>query len=137
MALSDLSAGVSLEEVNRSLKATASATARRAMWRESQGGRLSAARRLRAETKILVIENNSHMLLLQMLRRSESAAMYICICNAIRETDLRRAALMSGGDAEATYGLLGKRPNCGQCLGEAGQIIDQERALSSCENLAL
>ncbi|MEE4201415.1 (2Fe-2S)-binding protein [Erythrobacter sp.] len=63
--------------------------------------------------------------------------MYICICNAIRETDLRAAALTSGGDAEATYATLGKRPNCGQCLGEAGKIIDQERALFSCEKVAI
>jgi bacterioferritin-associated ferredoxin len=63
--------------------------------------------------------------------------MYICICNAIRESDLRRAALMSGGDAEATYATLGKRPNCGQCLGRAGEILDQERALATCENVAL
>jgi bacterioferritin-associated ferredoxin len=62
--------------------------------------------------------------------------MYICICNAIREDELRRAALTSGGDAEATYQTLGKRPNCGQCLGEAGKIIEQERALARTENLA-
>ena len=63
--------------------------------------------------------------------------MYICICNAIREADLRKAALTSGGDAEATYATLGKRPNCGQCLAKAGKILDQERALSSCKTLAL
>ncbi|TRD10826.1 ferredoxin [Erythrobacter insulae] len=67
--------------------------------------------------------------------------MYICICNAIRETDLRKAALTSGGDAETTYACLGKRPNCGQCLGKAGEIIDQERALAgqhaSCEKVAV
>ncbi|GMN03335.1 bacterioferritin-associated ferredoxin [Erythrobacter sp. MTPC3] len=63
--------------------------------------------------------------------------MYICICNAIRETDLRVAALGHGGDAEATYATLGKRPNCGQCLAKAGKIIAQERALSSCENVAI
>ena len=63
--------------------------------------------------------------------------MYICICNAIREDDLRKAALGTGGDAEATYATLGKRPNCGQCLGKAGEIIDQERALASCEKVAV
>jgi bacterioferritin-associated ferredoxin len=63
--------------------------------------------------------------------------MYVCICNAIREADLRAVALTSGGDAEAAYATLGKRPNCGQCLSKAGQIIDQERALASCEKLAL
>ena len=63
--------------------------------------------------------------------------MYICICNAIRETDLRQAALTCGGDAEATYATLGKRPNCGQCLGKAGKIIDQERALAACDQVAV
>ena len=55
--------------------------------------------------------------------------MYICICNAIREADLRKAALASRGDATATYATLGKRPNCGQCLSEAGKIIAQELSL--------
>jgi bacterioferritin-associated ferredoxin len=63
--------------------------------------------------------------------------MYICICNAIRETDLRSAALGTDGDAEATYAALGKRPNCGQCLEKAGQILNEERSAASCDNLAL
>jgi len=63
--------------------------------------------------------------------------MYICICNAIRETELRAAALGHDGDAEATYATLGKRPNCGQCLGRAGEIINSERLSGSCENVAV
>ena len=63
--------------------------------------------------------------------------MYICICNAIRETDLRLAAIGHDGDAEATYATLGKRPNCGQCLGKAGKIIEQERLGLSCEKVAV
>lgn len=63
--------------------------------------------------------------------------MYICICNAIRETDLRSAALRCDGDAEATYATLGKRPNCGQCLDEAQEIIDGERATARCEVFAV
>jgi bacterioferritin-associated ferredoxin len=63
--------------------------------------------------------------------------MYICICNAIRETDLRKAALTCNGDAEATYATLGKRPNCGQCLEEAQEIIDAERATARCEVFAV
>lgn len=63
--------------------------------------------------------------------------MYICICNAIRENELREAALGHDGDAEATYATLGKRPNCGQCLNRAGEIIHQHRIASSCENLAV
>lgn len=62
--------------------------------------------------------------------------MYVCICNAIRDTDLRKAALTCDGNAEATYASLGKRPNCGQCLEEAQQIIETERAATCCEALA-
>ncbi|MGB7373822.1 (2Fe-2S)-binding protein [Pontixanthobacter sp.] len=56
--------------------------------------------------------------------------MYICICNAIRETDLRRAAVQNSGDAEAVYARLGKRPNCGQCLADANAIISEEREMA-------
>jgi bacterioferritin-associated ferredoxin len=54
--------------------------------------------------------------------------MYTCVCNAIRETDLRFAARLHAGDAEAVYARLGKRPNCGQCLEEADELIAEERA---------
>ncbi len=53
--------------------------------------------------------------------------MYICICNAIRECDLRKVARRTAGDAERAYAVLGKRPNCGQCLEEAEAIIFEER----------
>jgi len=54
--------------------------------------------------------------------------MYTCICNAIRECDLRKAARQySTGGAESVYAKLGKRPNCGQCLEDAQDIIEEER----------
>lgn len=54
--------------------------------------------------------------------------MYTCICNAIRESDLRQAARQHCGGAESVYAKLGKRPNCGHCLEEAEEVIAQERA---------
>lgn len=67
--------------------------------------------------------------------------MYICICNAIRETDFRRAANQASGDAEAVYATLGKRPNCGQCLVEADEILTEERhgacGVSCCKEFAV
>lgn len=57
--------------------------------------------------------------------------MYTCICNAIRETELRRAAFSAQGDAEAVYAAMGKRPNCGQCLEEADAIILEEREMAA------
>ena len=53
--------------------------------------------------------------------------MYICVCNAIRDCELRRAARLCPGDAEAVYAALGKRPNCGQCLDDAEDILFEER----------
>ena len=55
--------------------------------------------------------------------------MYVCICNAIRETELRRVARRTNGDAEAAYAALGKRPNCGSCLDEADAILFEAREL--------
>lgn len=52
--------------------------------------------------------------------------MYVCICNAIRETDLRCAARRCRGNAEAVYAALGRTPQCRQCLEEAEEIIADE-----------
>lgn len=91
----------------------------------------------RQAKKPLAIENNSHNLFLQTLRRSDSETMYICICNAIREADLRDAAVSSGGDAVETYASLGKKPNCGQCLVKAQRIIHEHREGASCDQVAV
>ncbi|MDZ4306476.1 (2Fe-2S)-binding protein [Allopontixanthobacter sp.] len=58
--------------------------------------------------------------------------MYVCVCNAIRESELRQVARRSGGDAEAVYATLGKRPNCGSCLDDAEAILFEEREMA-CE----
>ena len=55
--------------------------------------------------------------------------MYVCICNAIRESELRRMARHTNGDAEAAYAALGKRPDCGTCLADADAILFEEREL--------
>ena len=53
--------------------------------------------------------------------------MYVCVCNAIRETDFRRVARRSCGDAREVYACLGKTPQCGQCLDDAEAILFEER----------
>lgn len=53
--------------------------------------------------------------------------MYVCICNAIRECDLREAARKVPGDADAVYESMGKAPQCGQCLDDAAMILIEER----------
>lgn len=55
--------------------------------------------------------------------------MYICICNAIRECDLREAARQCcSSGSEAIYARLGHEPQCRQCLDEADEVIAEERA---------
>jgi bacterioferritin-associated ferredoxin len=57
--------------------------------------------------------------------------MYVCICNAIRESDLRQAARISRCDVEALYARMGKRPQCAQCLEDAEDIILEERTMTA------
>jgi bacterioferritin-associated ferredoxin len=64
--------------------------------------------------------------------------MYVCICNAIRESDLRAAvranrsgagrsgACRSGASVEALYASLGRTPQCRQCRDEAEDVIADE-----------
>ena len=50
--------------------------------------------------------------------------MVVCVCNAIRESQLRDVA-RSGQlrCAKAAYAQLGRKPKCGQCLPFARNII--------------
>ena len=61
--------------------------------------------------------------------------MYVCVCNAIRESDFRRTARCVPGDAEAVYAALGKAPKCRQCLDEANEMLAEERQVA--RNFAL
>ncbi|WP_126173003.1 (2Fe-2S)-binding protein [Altericroceibacterium xinjiangense] len=56
--------------------------------------------------------------------------MYICICNAIRENELRTAARRCPRDVDGVYASLGKRPQCGQCLDDAAEILIEEREMA-------
>jgi bacterioferritin-associated ferredoxin len=55
--------------------------------------------------------------------------MYICVCNAIRECELRRAARQADGGAEEVYAALGARPQCGCCLEDAEELLFEERQM--------
>ncbi len=57
--------------------------------------------------------------------------MFVCICNALREKELAAAA---GGDARTVADVFrrcGRRPQCGKCLPEVAQIIEDARDLES------
>ena len=58
--------------------------------------------------------------------------MYICVCNAIRERDLRAVARSCAGPAESLYAALGKIPQCRQCLDEAEDVVAEARCARLC-----
>jgi bacterioferritin-associated ferredoxin len=57
----------------------------------------------------------------------DADSMYVCICNAIRETELRAIARCCIGDAAAAYTALGRPPQCRQCLNDAELILADAR----------
>ena len=54
--------------------------------------------------------------------------MIVCVCNAIREDEVRAAAREGATEPFAAYKSLGCEPQCGCCLGCAQEVIDEERA---------
>ena len=54
--------------------------------------------------------------------------MVVCICNAIRERDVRDAARAGSTRPKCAYARLGRQVQCGQCLPFARSIIASELA---------
>jgi bacterioferritin-associated ferredoxin len=54
--------------------------------------------------------------------------MIVCVCNAIREDELRAAARRGAPCPISAYKSLGCKPQCGTCLPCARDIIEEERA---------
>lgn len=52
--------------------------------------------------------------------------MVVCICNAIRESDVRDAVRKGASCPRSAYEALGRRPRCGQCLPFARTIVEEE-----------
>lgn len=55
-------------------------------------------------------------------------AMYICICNGHRDSDIRDAAREGLRSAPEIYRRLGKPVRCGRCLEVAKQVIEEVHA---------
>lgn len=53
--------------------------------------------------------------------------MYICICNAVSERQVRECAQKGVGSVEELTGLLGVGAGCGRCLECAAGIIKEVR----------
>ena len=54
--------------------------------------------------------------------------MYVCVCNALRESDIREAARQyPAASPEEPYEELGAMPDCGTCLVFAKHVMDEEQ----------
>lgn len=49
--------------------------------------------------------------------------MVVCICNSIRESDVREAVRNGATCPRSAYASLGRRPRCGQCIPYAHEIV--------------
>ncbi|WP_288459891.1 (2Fe-2S)-binding protein [uncultured Sphingomonas sp.] len=54
--------------------------------------------------------------------------MVVCVCNAIRECQVREAARSGATTACQAYRSVGCQAKCGQCIPFARSIIAEERA---------
>ncbi|MAW99263.1 (2Fe-2S)-binding protein [Stakelama pacifica] len=54
--------------------------------------------------------------------------MVVCVCNAIREKDVRAAARAGATSACQAYRAVGCQAKCGQCVPFARAIIAEERS---------
>ncbi|MCU0728504.1 MAG: (2Fe-2S)-binding protein [Sphingopyxis sp.] len=55
--------------------------------------------------------------------------MILCVCNALREADVRQAVRSGGATCPlSAYRTLGTKPKCGQCVPAARTIVNEERA---------
>lgn len=56
--------------------------------------------------------------------------MVVCVCNVIREAQVREAARQGANDPCAAYASLGCRPKCGKCLPFARSLIEEEQRVA-------
>ncbi len=54
--------------------------------------------------------------------------MYVCLCRAVTDTEIREAANSGTHDLEGLNDALGVGANCGSCLETAQAIIDEHLA---------
>lgn len=55
--------------------------------------------------------------------------MYVCICNAIRDREIADAALGSAPTVAEVFRRVGRRPQCGKCLPDVAQMIEDARLI--------
>jgi bacterioferritin-associated ferredoxin len=57
-------------------------------------------------------------------------SMIVCVCNAIRESEVAQAARDGASCPSSAYGRFGCKPRCGQCFPFAREVIAAAQAAS-------
>ena len=57
--------------------------------------------------------------------------MYVCLCNGIRETELRQLAREGVRDVKTAYARLDSELVCQYCLEEAQMVLNDEKILEA------
>jgi bacterioferritin-associated ferredoxin len=58
--------------------------------------------------------------------------MYVCICNAVREREVRQAIEQGGAATPAEiYARLGVTPACGRCADTICDLLDQAEPVAA------
>ena len=57
--------------------------------------------------------------------------MYVCICNALRDKDLAAAASADARSVADVFRRCGRRPQCGKCLPDVAQMIEDARRIET------
>ena len=61
--------------------------------------------------------------------------MYVCICNALKDKELAAAASEEARCVADVFRKCGHRPQCGKCLPDVAQIIEDQQQ-NNCVKLA-
>lgn len=54
--------------------------------------------------------------------------MYVCICNALKDREIAAAAKSEAATVAEVFRRCGRRPQCGKCLPDVAQMIEDARA---------
>jgi bacterioferritin-associated ferredoxin len=54
--------------------------------------------------------------------------MYVCICNALKDRELAAAASANARSVAEVFRRCGRKPQCGKCLPEVAQMIEDALA---------
>jgi bacterioferritin-associated ferredoxin len=76
------------------------------------------------------IDNHSHLRLNQSQARKALKPMYVCICNAITDKQIRKAAEAGVHDLWGLQKELGVASNCGSCKEMAVEILRETKTLA-------